>query len=713
VVKWPDRQFAARFLVVLASVVLVLAVIAGYVRHAAIDSDQFANRATAALRDESVRKLIAERVTDGVIRRQENLIAARPIIESVTSAVVGGRAFTSLFRAGVRDVHRAVFRRDENTVTLTLRDVGTVVAAALERLRPSLARQIENATGRVQLIKRDVGTVAAKLARLGKDVGILLWLLTGVLLALVAGAIALSRDRRRTVVELGIGAAAAGVLVAVALAVGRSVAVHHVQGPDAQAAAGAVWDAFLRDLRTAAWIVAGSGAVVAAAAASLIRPVELGRPLRRAWEAVWTEPARPALRVVRGVGLVAAGILVIVAHDALVAFALTAIGVYLIYEGVTAILRLVYRPPAPGEERPRPHSDRRLVAHRRELATALVAAAVVVGVAALFLGTGGTTTAAPARGPCEGNDSLCDRPLDQVALPATHNAMSVPLPGWFSAEQDAPIAAQLRDGVRGLLIDSHYADRLPNGRLRTDFGSRTDLSKLAKQDGLSQDALDSALRIRERLGFRGSGKRGMYLCHTLCEIGGTSLGPVLHDIRDFLVANPGQVLVVINQDYVTPADFVGAVKDAGLEQLVYRGPVAAGKWPTLREMIDTNQRVVFLAENHAGAAPWYHLAYQGITQETPYKFPKVARLTQAADLPASCQPNRGTADAPLFLVNHWISTDPVPLPSDAAKVNAFDPLLARMEECRRLRHHLPNLVAVNFYRRGDLFRVVDRLNGIR
>ena len=28
-----------------------------------------------------------------------------------------------------------------------------------------------------------------------------------------------------------------------------------------------------------------------------------------------------------------------------------------------------------------------------------------------------------------------------------------------------------------------------------------------------------------------------------------------------------------------------------------------------------------------------------------------------------------------------------------------------------MRDHLPNLLAVNFYARGDLFRVVDTLNG--
>jgi hypothetical protein len=130
-------------------------------------------------------------------------------------------------------------------------------------------------------------------------------------------------------------------------------------------------------------------------------------------------------------------------------------------------------------------------------------------------------------------------------------------------------------------------------------------------------------------------------------------------------------------------------------------------------MIDTNQRVVFLAENHAGAAPWYHLAYDTITEETPYAFSKPQQLTDPERLPASCRPNRGPEGAPMFLVNHWITTDPIPLPSNAAKVNAYRPLMRRLRVCRKLRHHLPNLVAVNFYRRGDLFRAVDTLNGIK
>src|SRR4051812_2248904 len=154
---------------------MLLALVAGYARHALVNSDQFANRAAAALGDESVRTLVAQRITDQVVlARESDLLAARPIIESVASDIVGSRAFTGLFGSAVRDVHRAVFARDRDTVTLTVADVGTVLAAAVETLRPGLVRQLE-AADRVALLQRDlgdVGSTAADGARRARTLGI-------------------------------------------------------------------------------------------------------------------------------------------------------------------------------------------------------------------------------------------------------------------------------------------------------------------------------------------------------------------------------------------------------------------------------------------------------------------------------------------------------------------------------------------------------------
>ena len=245
--------------------------------------------------------------------------------------------------------------------------------------------------------------------------------------------------------------------------------------------------------------------------------------------------------------------------------------------------------------------------------------------------------------------------------------------------------------------------------MRTYFGSHAELEKRAQVDGVSPAAVDAALRIRERLGFSGEGKRGMYLCHSFCELGATRLDSVLDDLRTFLVANPGAVVVVINQDYVKPKDFVQAVRDADLEELVYKGPVGQGgthcaRWSTRTSGSFSWRRTTRAAR--PGTTP--------PTRASPRRRRTRSRRSRSSrnrtSWPESCEPNRGPDGAPIFLVNHWITTDPVPLPSNASKVNAYDPLLARARECERVRHHLTNLVSVNFYLRGDLFKVVDRLN---
>ena len=356
---------------------MVLALVAGYARRTIVDSDQFANRATAALRDESVRTVIAERVTDEVVlRRQADLLAARPLIESAVSGIVGGGVFSGLFRTGVRDVHRAVFDRDENTITLTIADVGTVLSAALEKLQPSVARQVRP-TDRIEVLERHGRTLGASVADAARVLRVLAIVVPLLCLALAAAALWASPDRRRTVAELGVGAACAGVAVVVLLGIARSVAVREVHGADARAAAGAVWDAFLGDLRSAAWILAACGAIVTAAATSILRPMDVGERLRRLADHVTAEQPTAPRRVLRAVTLIAAGVVALLARDAVVSLVVTLAGVLLIYAGVNALLRLVYRPriaaggaPPPDVEGPAAGSRRRrrVVARRRRRA---------------------------------------------------------------------------------------------------------------------------------------------------------------------------------------------------------------------------------------------------------------------------------------------------------------------------------------------------------
>jgi hypothetical protein len=99
-------------------------------------------------------------------------------------------------------------------------------------------------------------------------------------------------------------------------------------------------------------------------------------------------------------------------------------------------------------------------------------------------------------------------------------------------------------------------------------------------------------------------------------------------------------------------------------------------------------------------------------QETPFRFTSTAQLTDHNAVASTCRPNRGPESAPLYLLNNWVDTTPVPRPSNATVVNAREPLLKRAQVCMGARDRMPNLIAVDFYRRGDVRGVVNALNGV-
>ena len=310
----------------------------------------------------------------------------------------------------------------------------------------------------------------------------------------------------------------------------------------------------------------------------------------------------------------------------------------------------------------------------------------------------------PSTTACNGHDELCGRAYDEVAYAATHNSMSAAAePGWFAPEQPEGIIAQLDHGVRVLLVDSWYGQSTERrGIVATADGSRPDALDQARAD-FGRRTVDIALRVRSALGLEPTGEVRPYLCHALCELGSTSWSRSLRDMKAWLDAHPREVVTLFVQDEVTPLDTARVIRDAGLEPYVYT-PAEDGSWPTLGEMVDAGTRLVVLMENEDGgtAIPWLIPGFE-VVQDTPYLFESPADFT--------CVANRGPADAPLFLVNHWID-DWRHVPQNSELVNARDVLLPRLEECAEERGQLPNFVAVDYYDRGDLLAVVDELNGV-
>jgi hypothetical protein len=290
---------------------------------------------------------------------------------------------------------------------------------------------------------------------------------------------------------------------------------------------------------------------------------------------------------------------------------------------------------------------------------------------------------------CNGHAELCDRPVNEVAFAATHNGMSIAEYGWIWPSHDGSVTDQLNAGVRALLIDTHYWD---------DQAWIEDELEALPPD--IQDAVNGILGKVELSKVDGS-----YLCHMMCGLGGTELTETLEEIQMFLESHPNEVVAIVFEDLLTPADTEQAFVDSGLDSFVYTYEPGT-EWPTLREMIESNQRLIVMAENEGAPPDWYLNAWD-YTEETPYNFTDINDFDDT-----SCRPNRGDTGKPFFLFNHWI-TRASPSRIDAAILNDYDYLMERAQRCADERGQLPNFVAVNFYLNGDLFDVVDELNGVR
>jgi hypothetical protein len=341
---------------------------------------------------------------------------------------------------------------------------------------------------------------------------------------------------------------------------------------------------------------------------------------------------------------------------------------------------------------------------RASWAGAALLALVAVGLAVLLLADRSGSErrhGSGARASCNGVAGLCDRRLDEVVFPGTHNSFAASdEPGWYFANQTYPISRQLDDGIRALLIDVHFGVYDPaTGRVRTDLRAEgSDRNKVAQQ--VPAAALRVADRVAGRVGVGTlKGTPEPYLCHTLCELGAEPLNQELEVIRRFLDRHPRQVLIVIVEDYVPRATIERSFEETGLAR--YVATLDRGKpLPTLGALVARRQRLVVFAEEKGGSPAWYMPAFSFI-QDTPL----------GATLPhqLSCKRYRGEQHSPLLLINHWIPPFP-PSPSLNARIGRAAFLRGRIERCLQPRGAKGAIVAVDFYQRTSVVDVANELN---
>ena len=247
---------------------------------------------------------------------------------------------------------------------------------------------------------------------------------------------------------------------------------------------------------------------------------------------------------------------------------------------------------------------RRVRAARRAGRRLTWRSALLTTLPAVLLGSGLLTAAqsAPAAALlCNGHAELCDRPYDQVSYLAAHNAMANSEDRFLGPAQDPSMIHQLDQGVRTLLIDTHYWTSPPDvERFLTTLSPST------------RAVLAPIARVATYQ------RPGAWLCHDICQLGASPLRDQMTALRNWVQRNPNEIITLVIEDHTASADTIDAVSRSGLGAYALTPPEAAqGPWPTLRQMIERQHRVVILSENHDVPGGWLRNFFR-YASDTPF-----------------------------------------------------------------------------------------------
>lgn len=278
---------------------------------------------------------------------------------------------------------------------------------------------------------------------------------------------------------------------------------------------------------------------------------------------------------------------------------------------------------------------------------------------------------------CNGLDSICDLRVDQILFAGVHNAMATRKDGFLLAPNHIrTLEESLQAGYRAINVDMANCDD------------------------------------------------GFQLVHGRCSLGTRSPTQVFSNLVDFLESNPSEV-ILLNMQIDDDAGVAPVLLD-DIYNLMYAVPgftdmlyshnttLSSNEWPTLRDLIDSNQRILFFLYDGTescredtcptGFHDWFAYA-----AETEFSFSSEELVRDTA---TSCVVTRGDVTrAAFFGVNVFVT-----LPNQAAsqRLNTFESLQEHMTACSSLNSGADvNVVFVDFWEDGDLPKLVQTENAKR
>jgi hypothetical protein len=257
------KRIGAATLLVLATIFWTAGAFGVWAQRQALDTDNWVDTSSAMLEDEQIRNALAvafvdrlydtsaveERLRETLPPRLDRLAAPaaaglKEVALRNAPRVLGTAAALKAWKVANRQAHAVFVDLVEGriaaggNVTLNVQDLlrqlavsSGLPAGAADKLPPQVAQ--------IQLVQSDEVATAQDAVSLFRD---LVWVLVALAVASFAGAIALSTDRRRTVVSVGFCIIVAGIAVLALRRVGGAAVVAALaDAPNAHAVADEVW----------------------------------------------------------------------------------------------------------------------------------------------------------------------------------------------------------------------------------------------------------------------------------------------------------------------------------------------------------------------------------------------------------------------------------------------------------------------------------------
>ena len=232
-----------------------------------------------------------------------------------------------------------------------------------------------------------------------------------------------------------------------------------------------------------------------------------------------------------------------------------------------------------------------------------------------------------------------------------------------------------------------------------------------------EKALEAGFRALELDVARCGENQEIVFYHSSCTLGTRDVTQTLQAIGQFMDQNPTEVIVLFLQ---MKSD--GTVLIDELDQLLRSVPTVHDRmydhlfgtvWPTLGEMVATDQRVVLFYWNQPSCdeqtcpSGWHAWRNYGI--ETPWDFQTIGDVD---DFPTSCAKRFTVTNADFYRVNAFVQ-----FPGDtrgaAETLNSYDYAEQRAKACATVENQTISFYGVDFWRTGDIPRWVQDTNRAR